>query len=267
MSNMAVILGMQGKYLEAEELGERVLSLRTQYMGMSHPFRYVSKLYLAWLYNETRRFEKAEAIELEVLEFQRNFYQGDLHHDVLLTKSQLASTYSYMGRHHDAYLIKSEVLKIRLERTGEEHPTTLRCKSSLGMTQIELGKLPEAEALLADAYEMQRKILGDEHPETITTMSRTAKLYEHQGRRKEAEALYQDTLQASIRALGESHPRSEARVEDLNRIEHARRSSDTSALLRPVKLGVPSLEKGRGLSVDIQNLSMIDEGNENGERK
>lgn len=56
MSNMPVILGMQGKYLEAEDLRDRVLMLRTQYMGIAHPFRCVSKLYLAWLYNETGRY-------------------------------------------------------------------------------------------------------------------------------------------------------------------------------------------------------------------
>ena len=115
---MAVILGMQGKYLEAEELGERVLMLRTQYMGISHPFRYVSKLYLAWLYNETGRYQKADAIELEVLDFQRNFYKDDTHHDILLTKSQLASTYAFMGRHQDAEPIKTEVLDVRMNQTG-----------------------------------------------------------------------------------------------------------------------------------------------------
>ena len=56
---------MQGKYFEAEELGERVLSLRIRELKSTHPFCYVSKLYLAWLYNETGRCEKAEDVDIE----------------------------------------------------------------------------------------------------------------------------------------------------------------------------------------------------------
>lgn len=161
---MPVILEMQGKYLEAEDLGDRVLMLRTQYMGIAHPFRCVSKLYLAWLYNETGRYQEAETIELEVLNFQRSFYKDDTHHDILLTKSQLASTYSFMDRHQDAESAKTEVLGTRMKQTGKEHPVTLRCKSNLGMTLMESGRLSEADTLLVDSGAAQKKFPGKEHP-------------------------------------------------------------------------------------------------------
>lgn len=91
----------------------------------SHPFCYVSKLYLAWLYNENGSFKKAEAVELEVLEFQKTFYNSDIHNDVLHTKAQLASTYTFMGRHQEAEQIKREVLSSRFNLSGEQHPVTL----------------------------------------------------------------------------------------------------------------------------------------------
>lgn len=112
------------------------------------------------MYNETGRYRKAETIELEVLDFQRKFYGDDTHHDVLLTKSQLASTYAFIGRHFDAEAIKTKVLEARLRLTGKEHPVSLRCKASLGMTLVELGKLSEASNLLTDAYTAQRRIFG-----------------------------------------------------------------------------------------------------------
>jgi hypothetical protein len=65
MSTMAVILGMQGTYLDAEELAERALLLRTRKMDSSHPFRYVSKLYLAWLYNETGRLVNGQTTDMK----------------------------------------------------------------------------------------------------------------------------------------------------------------------------------------------------------
>ncbi|KAG9237497.1 hypothetical protein BJ875DRAFT_519596, partial [Amylocarpus encephaloides] len=87
MSNMAIILVMQGHYVEAEELTESVLALRLQNLGKLHPFCYVNKLYLAWIYNETGRHEMAESMELEVLKFERAFYKVKTHHEFLLTKS------------------------------------------------------------------------------------------------------------------------------------------------------------------------------------
>lgn len=222
MHSYSVLLGMQGKYFEAEELTEQGLHFRTQYMGLSHPYRYISLLYLAWLYNETGRYSEAEMIELEVLEFNQKFYEGDTHHDVLLTRSQLASTYSYMSRHSEAHAIKSAVYDIRVKTKGEIHPATLRCKSSLGATLASMNCLSEAEHLLTSARDLQKTHLGHEHPETLTTLSRLAALYERQGRRREAVDLFVGVLEASERVLGGKHPRTRARARDVDRCEDAR---------------------------------------------
>ncbi|OBT53431.1 hypothetical protein VE04_06664 [Pseudogymnoascus sp. 24MN13] len=203
MHSFSCLLGMRGRYFEAEELTEQALDFRTQYMGLSHPYRYISLLYLAWLYNETGRYAEAEMIELEVLEFNQKFYEGDTHHDVLLTRSQLASTYSFMSRHTEAYSIKTAVYDIRLETKGEIHPATLRCRSSLGATLTSLSRLSEAEPLLTSAHDLQKIHLGHEHPETLTTLSRLATLYERQSRHHEAAGLFVDVLQAIERVRAE----------------------------------------------------------------
>lgn len=217
MHSFSVLLGMRGKYFEAEEFTEQALDFRTQYMGLSHPYRYISLLYLAWLYNETGRYVEAEMIELEVLEFNQKFYEGDTHHDVLLTRSQLASTYTYMSRHSEAYAIKAAVYDIRLKTKGEIHPATLRCRSTLGATLTSLSRLSEAEPLLTSARDLQKTHLGHEHPETLTTLSRLATLYECQSRHHEASELFMDVLLASERVLGEKHPRTQARAKDVQR--------------------------------------------------
>ncbi|KFY39202.1 hypothetical protein V495_06082 [Pseudogymnoascus sp. VKM F-4514 (FW-929)] len=246
MHSYSVLLGMQGKYFEAEELSEQALDLRTQYIGLSHPYRYVSLLYLAWIYNETGRYGEAETIELEVLDFNQKFYEGDTHHDVLLTRSQLASTYSYMSRHSEAYDIKSAVYETRLKTKGETHPATLRCKSSLGATLTSLSRLFEAETLLTSARDLQQTILGAEHPETLTTLSRLATLYERRGKHNEAAGLFLDVFEASERVLGEKHPRTRARAKDLERSESARLSLEAGVASTSGGKGVvKALEKGQ----------------------
>lgn len=95
-----------------------------------------------------------------MLDFQRKFYEGDTHNDVLLTKSQLASTYSFMGQHEEAESIKSEVLDLRLKIKGKGHHVTLRCMSSLGMTLVELGRPSEAELLIFESFALQKELLG-----------------------------------------------------------------------------------------------------------
>ncbi|OBT85964.1 hypothetical protein VE02_04790 [Pseudogymnoascus sp. 03VT05] len=247
MHSFSCLLGMRGKYFEAEELTEQALDFRTQYMGLSHPYRYISLLYLAWLYNETGRYAEAEMIELEVLEFNQKFYEGDTHHDVLLTRSQLASTYSFMSRHTEAYAIKTAVYDIRLETKGEIHPATLRCRSSLGATLTALSRLSEAEPLLTSAHDLQKIHLGQEHPETLTTLSRLATLYERQCRHHEAAGLFVDVLQASERVLGEKHPRTQARAKDAQRCEEARRGLETgTAPNSEAKLVVKAFGQGKG---------------------
>lgn len=160
----------------------------------------------------------------------------------------------FTGRHRDAELIKREVLRERLQNTGEDHPVTLRCKSTLGITVLELGSLQEADSLLTEAYASQSDILGDEHPETITTMSRMANLYDYQGRMREAGELYEKTVQASLRTLGETHPRTEARTEDLARFERTRRSSEPASINNDPVSSDYVTKRLRGLSVDIKHV-------------
>ena len=124
---------------------------------------------------------------------------------------------------------------------------------------MESGRLSEANTLLTDAGAAQKRILGEEHPETLTTMSRIARLYERQSRRKEAEYLYRETAEASIRAPGEKHPRIEARLENLNRFEHVRRSSESAVSVLSAKSGEPCSKQARGLSVNMQKLTMVEE--------
>jgi tetratricopeptide (TPR) repeat protein len=247
---MAVILGMQGKYSEAEELCERTLSLRIQHLKASHPFCYVSKLYLAWIYNETGRFKDAEAIELEVLGFQKAFYKSDTHNDVLHTKGQLASTFAFTSRHKKAETLKREVLSSRQTLSGDDHPVTFRCKSSLGLTCMELGKFAEAQAFISDAWTRQKTALGADHPETLTTMSRAARLFDRQGRSQEAEQCYHDVVSMSIKTLGANHPRTESRLADLRTFESARWNSGFQVKFRSTV---------NASEIDVKALTIVDE--------
>lgn len=90
-------------------------------------------------------------------------------------------------------------------------------------------------------------------------MSRMAKLYERQGRRYEAAEMYHETVEASRRALGGEHPRTEARVKDLQRFEHARRSSETTIIEETHRIDRPSAKLMRTISNGMERLGMVNE--------
>ena len=211
-NNMAIMIGMQGRYNEALVLAEKVHKLRQQALGPKHPFTYGTLLYTSWLLNELGKFDEAIPICLEVLSFQKDFYGDEKHPEVLLTKSQLASSYTYQGRHDLAEPLKVEAFEARKISWPVDHPTTLRCQVSLGLTFSELGRLAEGEQLIEEAWVKQKRILGDKHPEVLTSMTRLATVYNYQGRDVESRDMFRDVSRISTEVLGLDHPRTIGRI-------------------------------------------------------
>ncbi|RDW56465.1 hypothetical protein BP6252_14138 [Coleophoma cylindrospora] len=216
--SMAVILGMQGRYSEALSISEELVILRERNLGPQHPFTYATRLYISWLYNELGRANEAVPICLDIVKFQISFFLDVSHPEVLLTKSQLASSYTFQGRHDLAEPIKTEVLAMRKANWPKDHPTTLRCISSLGMTRAEIGRLQDGEELLVEAWAKQKTALGEKHPETLTSMARLGSVYLKQGNVDLANTTIGKCLEMSILVLGHGHPRTRQRALILEQI-------------------------------------------------
>merc|ERR1739848_827688 len=98
--------------------------------------------------------------EAELSMYLRN---GGLQEHVLAAQSNLAGTYSSLGRYEQAMLLRRDVYSGSLKHLGAEHANTLisanNYASSLGM----LRRFEEAKALMRKTIPVARRILGQNH--------------------------------------------------------------------------------------------------------
>jgi hypothetical protein len=98
--------------------------------------------------------------------------------------SNLAATYSDLGRHHDALVMKEKTLEFRRLVLPENHP-------DIGATRF--------RCLLVDCGRLTLASLGRE-------MSHLATTYSDLGRHQDALVMREKTLEFQRRVLPENHP-------------------------------------------------------------
>ena len=92
---------------------------------------------------------------------------GSPEESLLITQSNLASTYRALGRLDEALCIREDVYSKRLKLDGEEHEKTLRAASNYAIHLIELTRFEEAKSLLRKKMPVARRVLGESHDITL----------------------------------------------------------------------------------------------------
>jgi tetratricopeptide (TPR) repeat protein len=92
---------------------------------------------------------------------------GDEHPDTMISKANLASTYSDQGRWDEAEKLKLEVLETSKRLLGDEHPSTLTRKANLAHTMQALGQNALALCMMRQSAEASLRVLGITHPDSI----------------------------------------------------------------------------------------------------
>jgi Flp pilus assembly protein TadD len=67
MSNLALVLGRQGKYEEAEAMNRQTLALKETVLGREHPDTLTSMSNLALVLGRQGKYEEAEAMNRQTL--------------------------------------------------------------------------------------------------------------------------------------------------------------------------------------------------------
>ena len=159
----------------------------------------------ALVLNENGDFNKAEQLEVQVMEMRKNLL-GAEHPDTLTAIGNLASSYMHQGRWNEAEQLEVQVVDLRKKLLGEEHPDTLTAIGNLASTYMNQGRWNEAEQLEVQVMDMRKKLLGAEHPDTLNSMAQLASTYMHQGRWNEAEKLEVQVMEMRKKLLGAEHP-------------------------------------------------------------
>jgi tetratricopeptide (TPR) repeat protein len=88
--------------------------------------------------------------------------------------SNLAATYSDLGRHTDALQLGEEVLEAWKTDLGPRHPDTPMSMNNLALTSSNLGRHADALQLKEEVLEARKTELGPRHPDTLRSMNNLA---------------------------------------------------------------------------------------------
>jgi tetratricopeptide (TPR) repeat protein len=205
MSDLARLLGAEGKYTDAEPLVRKVVETRRRVLGEEHPDTLDSMNVLALLYRYEGKTAEAETVASTVLDARRRI-SGNDNPATLLAMNNLGFVYQVEAKYAEAKAVLSELLAIRRRVSGEEHPFTLIAADNLAIVYYREKENAKAEELFAKNLGIRRRVLGEEHPDTTDTMNNLAAVYRSEGKFARAETLFAKVLDTKRRVLGEQHP-------------------------------------------------------------
>jgi len=150
----------------------------------------------------------------------------------VVAQSNLANTYSKMGRLEEALQIERDVYSGRLKLNGEEHYDTLIGANNYANSLTRLDRFEEAKALLLRMIPVARRVLGESHDVTLRIRAMYARpLYQAPDATlddlREAVTTLEDLARIARRVLGGAHPVVAQVQVDLGNAQAALRARET----------------------------------------
>ena len=130
---------------------------------------------------------------------------------MLVTQSNLASTYQYHGRLEEALRLKRDVYSGYLRLFGDEHLETIRTAYNYAVSLLILERFTEARALLLETMPVARRVLGESHDLMLKMRWVYGKALYRDGCAtlddlREAVTRLEDIERIARRVLGGAHP-------------------------------------------------------------
>ena len=202
LDQLAQVLGLEGDFDRARDLGHEALALRRKVHGKTHPSVVASLMHLARLDDLAGRYRQAREGYQEALVLARQTDEAELLGMVLDRFGQLLV---HTGDHDEAEGLLAEALEI-FRRLGDEHPEVPSAMNNLSLA-VAAHDPERAEELLRAALELQRGRYQEARPSLADSVENLAHLLHRRGRYEEAEPLYEEALELRHEVHGPRHPR------------------------------------------------------------
>jgi len=203
--SLGILCYSQARYLEAEPLSRRALSIDEAKLGPDHPTVAIRINHLAQLLQNMNHLTEAEPLYRRALSINESSY-GTGHPEVARSLSNLARLLHDTNRLSEAEQMFRRALSINESCFGSDHPTVAICLNNVAGLLNDANHLSEAEPLYRRALAIWEQSLGDSHPTLATGLNNLALLLQATDHLMEAEALYRRALSISERSLGTDHP-------------------------------------------------------------
>ncbi|KAF2248169.1 hypothetical protein BU26DRAFT_519899 [Trematosphaeria pertusa] len=139
ISNAVATYHNQGRWQEAQVLGERIVKMSSRTLGEEHPDTLTIMNNLAVTYAAKGRLKEAEALHIRVSE-SRKAVLGDLHPDTLTSMTNLACTLKLLGRKEEAVSLMRKCRRLRENVLGPEDQDTRESLEFLNKWQAKDGE-------------------------------------------------------------------------------------------------------------------------------
>jgi len=176
--------------------------------------------------------------------------------NILGVQTNLALTYSSLGRKEESLRMRRDVYYGRLKLHGEENESTLETANNYAWGLCGLKRFEEAKALLRKPMRVARRVLGENHEVTLTLKKVYAGSLCNDPDAtledlREAVTTLDDTTLISRRVFGASHPSTTGHEESLQeaqallRVREAKLEGDVNARVNALRDAVAVMKARR----------------------
>ncbi|UFQ18014.1 MULTISPECIES: FxSxx-COOH system tetratricopeptide repeat protein [Streptomyces] len=204
-SNLAVALGLQGRYTDALALHRRILEARVELLGGKNPLTLYSALRTAWTLRLLGNY--TEAMDIQGHNSRLHSQVLDRNHgQTLHAEHNLALCARRTGDLQFALAMMRKVREKLLSRRGSQDPDALMVSCDYAMLLRQLGRPDEARELAETTAALYEAQLGDSHPYAIGARANVGLLLRDAGELRAALAVTLRTRGQMARAVGPDHP-------------------------------------------------------------
>lgn len=200
---LATLLRIQKKYMEAGKWSERVYEESHSHFGPHDDLTLSAQQNLASLYDATDRRDSAFELMTDALAIQVDTL-GATHPDTLLSRFNIAIRNCLDGKHDVAMEIYPTLLDDYEARLGDAHRMTNAVRSYFAFELAHVGRLLEADALITSTLAAQQASLPETHRDVVESLRHALEIKEALGAYADAIPLAQQRLEALRQLYGES---------------------------------------------------------------
>ena len=173
-----------------------------------------------------------EALSVQEAELSMERRLGTIQGKMLAMQSNLAMTYSALGRAEEALSMRKDVYSGYLNLFGKEHAHTLVAANNYASTLNNLQRFREAKRLFRKMIPVARRFVGDSNDNTLRLRWNYARaLYEDDDATlddlREAVATLEDIERTARRVFGNGHPLTVDIEDELRHARAALRTRET----------------------------------------
>ena len=205
MTQLGLILHMEGHDAEAEPLDRQALADERRVLGSDDPLTLETADELAMVLKPLGHFPEAEKLAREVVDTSTRRL-GPESALTLRAQNHLASILFYEGHAADAERVLRPALEVERRVWGPDHPETMKAIAMLAISLHHENSFAEAESLYREVLASSERVLGTEHPSTAIAMGNLASILGDEGHSPESLNLLRQALAIFSRTLGPDHP-------------------------------------------------------------